>query len=507
MKFLKPLAYIFLAAVMISCGDDKFNDKIPEPGQEEQPGENPEEQPGNVVSSRDEQYRPQIHFTPNANWMNDPNGMVYADGKWHLYYQYNPRGNDWGNMSWGHATSSDLMHWTEHPVAMQRNQWGDIFSGSAIIDKDNVAGFGAGALIAFYTGTEPAQQQCLAYSNDGGMTFTQFTGNPIIPNQGIGDFRDPKVFRHEESGKWVMCLALGWEHRIQFWGSSNLKNWEFLSEFTIDNPRVNQGQFECPDLVRLPYKGGEKWVLIVSNNPGGPNGGSGTEYFVGNFDGRTFTPDALDYPLWLDYGCDNYAGVTWSNAPDGRVVMIGWMNNWNYSGNVPCSPWRSAMTLPRELSLVDVNGKPRLATTVVKEINTIAGDWKEAPSGVCSSGAAYEMKIKVDLSKNSSFRIANNAGEYLEVEVNKTSGRIIAKRTGSTGKVDFHNLFSMPSVSAPFNADASDIELHVYVDHSSVEIISADGTVSLTNLVFPIIPYDRIEGVSSVTYRPLKSIW
>lgn len=506
MKTLKSFLYIMTACTLLSCHDGKFGDQVPFPGQNEDSG-NEGDNTEQVVSSRDEQYRPQIHFTPNANWMNDPNGMVYVDGTWHLYYQYNPRGNDWGNMSWGHATSTDLMHWTEQPVAMTRNEWGDIFSGSAVVDKNNVAGFGAGAILAFYTGTEPAQQQCLAYSTDGGKTFTQYAGNPVIPNQGIGDFRDPKVFYHEASGKWVMCLALGWEHRIEFWGSSNLKDWEKLSDFTIDNARVNQGQFECPDLVRLPYNGGEKWVLIVSNNPGGVAGGSATEYFIGNFDGRTFTPDNLEYPLWLDYGADNYAGVTWSNAPDNRVVMIGWMNNWNYCGNVPCSPWRSAMTLPRELKLVDVNGEPRLATTIVRELDGIAGEWKDAPNGVCTGGDAYEMKFNVNLKEHSSFTVGNAAGQYMEVEINPSAGRIIAKRTGTTGDVSFHNLFAVPSTSAPFDKNLDSTILHVYVDHSSVEIISEDGTVALTNLVFPTVPYDRISGIDGVEYRALKSIW
>ena len=504
MKFTRSIIVASALLGLVACNDDKFSEVIPFP-EEESPSD-PGEQTPEASSSRDEQYRPQIHFTPDHNWMNDPNGMVYADGVWHLYYQYNPQGNDWGNMSWGHATSSDLIHWTEQPVAMTHNQWGDIFSGSAIVDKDNTAGFGAGAILAFYTGTEPAQQQCLAYSTDGGKTFTQYEGNPVIANQGIGDFRDPKVFWHEESQKWVMCLALGWEHRIEFWGSTNLKNWNRLSEFTIDNARVNQGQFECPDLIKLPYNGGEKWVLIISNNPGGPMGGSGTEYLVGNFDGTTFTPDALDYPLWLDYGSDNYAGVTWSNAPDGRVITIGWMNNWNYCGNVPCSPWRSAMTLPRVLSLKEVDGKPVLASNVVAELGNIASDWQEASNGVCSGGDAYEVKITLPTNESTKFTIGNG-GDYMEVEIIPAVKKIVATRSGSSGVTNFHPLFSLPSVQAPLNCSGNEIELHIYLDRSSVEIISAEGTMAMTNLVFPSVPYDRISGVDNVSYRALKSIW
>lgn len=508
MKLNKSL-YVLLASLsLVGCQDNKFTDIVPFPSTEESEDQNPEEEnPADMVSSRDEQYRPQIHFTPNANWMNDPNGMVYVDGTWHLFYQYNPRGNGWGNMSWGHATSTDLMHWQEQPVAMTRNEWGDIFSGSAILDKDNVAGFGANAIIAFYTGTEPSQQQCMAYSTDGGKTFTQYSGNPVIPNQGIGDFRDPKVFWHPESNKWVMALALGWEHRIEFWGSANLKDWNKLSEFSIDNARVNQGQFECPDLIRLPYKGGEKWVLIISNNPGGVAGGSATEYLVGDFDGKNFTPDALEYPLWLDYGADNYAGVTWSNAPDNRAVLIGWMNNWNYAGDVPCKPWRSAMTLPRELSLIEVDGAPRLTSKVVKEIDEIAGEWTDSADGVCSGGKAYEMKVSLDPTQPASFTVGNGQGQYMEINVNPGAGRIIASRTSTTGDVSFHNLFSIPSTSAPYDTKADDLELHIFVDASSVEIVSGDGVVSITNLVFPTSVYDRINGVEGVSYRAIKSVW
>lgn len=498
--------YLSLLAGMalVACTEDKFNIEIPMPEPVEDNGDTPS---APSTSSMDEQYRPQVHYTPSSNWINDPNGMVYVDGVWHLYYQYNPMGNDWGNMSWGHATSTDLIHWQEQPVAMTPNQYGDIFSGSAVVDKDNVAGFGSNAILAFYTASGERQQQCLAFSNDGGITYTQYEGNPVISNNDLPDFRDPKVFYHPESGKWIMCLALGWDHGIDIWGSSNLKNWEKLSTFRTDNARCNQGQWECPDLVRLPYEGGEKWVLIVSNNPGGPVGGSGTEYFVGNFDGKEFTAEALDYPLWLDYGSDNYAGVTWSNAPENRTILIGWMNNWNYCGNVPCSPWRSAMTLPRELSLAKVNGSPMLISKVVKELDNIAGELQEAPNGVCSDGDAYEMIVNLDPKVRSTFRVGNGVGEYLEIDANPQSGKIIAKRNANTGDISFHSLFSIPSFASPFDTTVDNLELHIYVDHSSVEILSGDGTAVLTALVFPSVPYDRITGVDNVTYRPLSSIW
>lgn len=506
MKLVNSFLIAALAFGGFACSKDSDDEvKMPDSGNTEQPG-GPEQDPV-APSSRDEQFRPQIHYTPSANWINDPNGMVYVDGVWHLYYQYNPYGNNWGNMSWGHAVSTDLIHWEEKSVALVKDKWGDIFSGSAVVDKNNTAGFGAGAVVALYTGSGEHQQQCLAYSTDGGMSYTQYSGNPIIANSSLPDFRDPKVFWHEESKKWVMCLAMGWSQAVELWGSSDLKSWEKLSTFKTDSSRSNIGQWECPDLFKLPYKGGEKWVMIVSNNPGGPAGGSGTEYFVGDFNGTEFIADDLAYPLWLDYGSDNYAGVTWSNAPNGRVIMIGWMNNWNYCGNVPCNPWRSAMTLPRELSLVEVNGSPLLATNVVKELDKIAGEWKTAPNGVCSGGNAYQVKLTVDLSKKTSFKVGNDQGEYLEVEIIPSAGIINAKRNAATGKVDFNSLFSLPAISAPLNATGNELELYVYIDSSSVEIISSDGTMALTNLVFPNVPYDRVTGIENVAFRPLKTIW
>lgn len=498
------IAASLASALLAATGcDDKKSSQPPFPGTETP--DTPPEKP--VATERNEQYRPQIHFTPASNWINDPNGMVYAGGKYHLYYQYNPRGNDWGNMSWGHAVSTDLLHWEERGVAMTRNQWGYIFSGSAVTDKDNTAGFGKDAIIAFYTASGEHQQQCMAYSTDGGDTFTQYEGNPVIPNTSLPDFRDPKVFRHDESGKWIMALALGWSCKIEFWGSADLRHWERLSEFTTDSDRSNIGQWECPDLIRLPYGGGEKWVLIVSNNPGGPAGGSGTEYFVGDFDGREFKAMPLDYPLWLDHGADNYAGVTWSGIPDGRTVMISWMNNWNYAGSVPCTPWRSAMTLPRELSLRERDGKPVLSTTVVRELDAIAGEWTPAPDGAIAAPDAWEARMTVSLKKRSVITISNSEGERLELEVIPAAGRMVVRRNASTGASSFHNLFSIPGESVPLPAGETELELHVYADRSSVEIISADGTVAATNLVFPKSIYNRISGADNVSYRALRSVW
>ena len=367
---------VTLLVATISCSKDSheqdYNPLIddPKPEQPTTPTE-PTQQ-----DSYNEQYRPQVHFTPAKNWINDPNGMVYADGTYHLFYQYNPQGNSWGNMSWGHATSTDLIHWTEKDVALTRDELGAIFSGSAVIDKNNTAGFGANAMIAIYTsaGDDGKQQQSIAYSTDGGKNFTRYSGNPVIKNDD-DNLRDPKVFWHEQSKQWVMALAKGWKMGVELYGSTDLKNWRHLSTFFVPLTGRPSLQWECPDLLQF----GDKWVLLVSVNPGGPITGSGTMYFVGQFDGTTFTADDLSYPLWLDYGMDNYAGVTWSNMGD-RKVMIGWMNNWSYAGDVPCSPWRSAMTLPRELKLIEYDGKPLLANTVVSEIDKAADSWQPLTS-------------------------------------------------------------------------------------------------------------------------------
>jgi len=497
--YLLAAGLVLLAAA--GCSDDRFDEQPPVISGGESGGT---ENPGEEQSSYNELYRPQIHYTPARNWINDPNGLVYDGGTYHMFYQYNPQGNDWGNMSWGHATSTDLLHWKEQPVAMRRNEWGDIFSGSAVIDADNTAGFGAGAMVAVYTSSGERQQQSIAYSTDKGATFTQYAGNPAIPNSGRPDFRDPKVFWHAESNQWIMALALGWEHAIEFYGSPNLKNWTLLSTFTTTAARSNIGQWECPDLLRMTCGGRTKWVLLVSNNPGGPSGGSGTEYFVGDFDGRTFTADELDYPLWLDYGPDNYAGVTWSNVPDGRTLFIGWMNNWNYSGAVPASPWRSAMTLPRELELLEVDGSYVLASAVVSEIETIAGSWQPLSGTVAAS--AYELRTTVNLSENSTLRLSNGAGEYLEITVNAASRSAVIHRTASTGASAFSWQFSIPSVVMPIGGTSDEVELHLFVDQSSVELFTADGTSAATVVVYPSGIYDRFDGAEA-EYRELSSVW
>lgn len=490
--------------LMTACGDDERFDfgSLPETGDTQ--GDAPES-PGST--GRDEMYRPQIHYTPAANWMNDPNGLVYADGTYHLFYQYNPSGNDWGNMSWGHATSTDMLQWKEQKVAMTGDALGDIFSGCCVVDKDNTAGFGKDAIVAFYTSSGEHQQQSIAYSTDGGMTFTKYEGNPVIPNTTMPDFRDPKVFRHDATGKWIMALATGWSHTIELWSSSDLKTWSRMSEFRTDNARCNAGQWECPDLIKLDYKGQEKWVLIVSTNPGGPVLGSGTMYFVGDFDGTAFTADAADYPLWLDYGMDNYAGVTWSNLPGGRTVYIGWMNNWQYAGVVPVSPWRSAMTLPRQLVLKECNGQPLLASTVVSEIENIAEEWSQTTADIADADA-WQLRVKARLDAASTVTLSNEAGEKYEISINAATRRITTGRGGATGKYAFSTAFAIPMVSAPLNTEENEVVLDIYVDRSSVEILTGDGSAAMTNIVFPTGIYNAVStsgAIESVQVRRLRS--
>ena len=501
--YLFELIAVLSAFAILSCTDSKFDEQPQLPPIEEDGGK------GEIpVSGYDEPYRPLIHYTPAKNWVNDPNGMVYVDGVYHLFYQYNPQGNEWGNLSWGHATSTDLIKWKEQPVALTRDELGDIFSGSAVYDKNNTAGFGTSTIVAIYTSSAQYQQQSLAYSTDG-QTFTKYTQNPIIANSTEPDFRDPKVFWHEESQRWIMALAMGWKYAIEFWSSPDLKNWTRLSSFSTDIVSCNRGQWECPDLLRMEYNGKEKWVLIVSVNPGGPVSGSGIQYFIGDFDGRQFVADSYNYPLWLDYGMDNYAGVTWSNTAN-RTILIGWMNNWNYAGVVPTSPWRSAMTLPRELKLIEYDGKPLLANTVVREIETIAGEWQNVTSESLNISGPYQLRLEIDITKDGTFSLANESGEYLEIFVSATTGKLVTRRTGNTGLISFASNYAIPTIKSPFNTEGDKIILDIFVDQSSVEIFTQNGSMAQTNLIFPRSIYNRLQTTDmelKAQIRPLDNIW
>ena len=470
-----------------------------------------------------EQYRPQIHFSAKRNWINDPNGLVYFDGEYHLFYQHNPLGPEWGNMSWGHAISTDLIHWKQLNVALMPDDLGDIFSGCAVIDKNNTAGFGNNAMVAIYTSAGKVQSQSIAYSTDKGRTFTKYSANPVLANPGIADFRDPKVFWHNESNQWIMSLATN--QTISFYGSANLKSWTRLSEFG-NGIGSHGGVWECPDLFPLSTENGKKWVLLVSNS-GAPNGGTGTQYFIGNFDGTNFTAEDAPYPLWLDYGKDNYAGVTWDNIPenDGRRLHIGWMNNWQYANNIPVfniapKGARGSMTLVRELKLgMHPEGYFLLKNKVVSEVESIANDWKTIVDEAFTSKTvalntgnkkAYQLQLigKTSDSETLSLKLSNSKNEFCSITID--ARKLIFKRSDS-GIVNFADAFSGNSESPVFGS-TNPVLLDIYVDQSSVEIFVNDGTISLTNLVFPSSLYDvlTVESNNShvnTKFRTFNSIW
>ncbi|WP_172885307.1 glycoside hydrolase family 32 protein [Mucilaginibacter gotjawali] len=322
-----------------------------------------------------EPFRPQLHFSPKAHWMNDPNGMVYFNHTYHLFFQYYPGGTVWGPMHWGHAISKDLVHWQQLPIALYPDSLGYIFSGSAVVDSNNTSGFGKNGkipLVAIFThhdpkgeraGTDNFQNESIAYSLDEGRTWTKYSGNPVLKNPGIRDFRDPKVMWYAKDKKWVMTLAT--KDHITFYSSRDLKTWAKESEFGKEIG-AHGGVWECPDLFPLKLNGKQYWVLVVNLNPGGPNGGSATQYFVGQFDGEQFVP-VDDQIKWLDYGPDEYAGITWNNTGS-RKIFLGWMSNWSYATQVPTASWRSAMTIPRDLKLISIDGNILLTSMPVKAI-------------------------------------------------------------------------------------------------------------------------------------------
>lgn len=457
-----------------------------------------------------EKYRPTYHFSPQYGWMNDPNGMVYNDGEYHLYYQHNPYGSRWSNMNWGHAVSKDLVKWEYQPEAIAPDSLGSIFSGSAIIDKHNTAGFGENTLIAIYTSAGKVQSQSIAYSTDNGRTFTKYDQNPVLSDPKIVDFRDPKVFWHNKSNQWVMSLATS--QTISFYGSKNLKQWEKLSEFG-EGIGDHGGVWECPDLFPLRYNGQDKWVLLVSINPGGPNGGSATQYFLGDFDGKNFKPDmSLPYPIWIDYGRDNYAGVSWSNIPetDGRRLFIGWMSNWDYANFVPTINFRSASTLPRELKISN-NGKHLvLADYPVKEIDQLRGTAETFDDAKIDKNftidrllkdnkGAYELSMTIDANGAESFEFAlqNKMNEKIRFVFDLKNENMYVDRSAS-GKIDFSDNFGSKEIKAPLvKKDIYTIRL--FVDKASTELFINEGELTQTNIVFPTEPYNTLSFESNGT--------
>ena len=447
-----------------------------------------------------EKYRPLYHFSPQYGWTNDPNGMVYHNGEYHLFFQYNPYGCKWGNMHWGHAVSKDLVQWEELPYALAPDKLGAIYSGCVVIDKDNTAGFGKDAMVAIFTSAGEQQVQSLAYSLDNGRSFTKYEGNPVLSHPTIVDFRDPKVFWYAPTQQWIMSLATS--QSITFYSSKNLKEWTQLSEFGegIGN---HDGVWECPDLFPLTYEGQTKWVLFVSINPGSPNGGSATQYFIGNFDGETFSPDPLPYPLWIDYGRDNYAGVTWNNVPaeDGRRLFIGWMSNWDYSNEVPTTNFRNAMTLARTLSLAHNGEHLVVASKPVKEIERLRNETISLPNKTATTttfkqllnnnDGAYELTFSItpNGSDNFSFSLLNNKGEELTYIFDIANKTLLTNRAKSS--VAFNANFAAMLIKAPLTAKKS-YTIRLLVDKASTELFVNDGEVVQTNTIFPTEAYNAL---------------
>lgn len=471
-----------------------------------------------------EKFRPVYHHTPLYGWMNDANGLVYKDGEYHLYFQYNPYGSKWGNMHWGHSVSKDLVHWEHLAPAIARDTLGHIFSGSSIVDQENVAGYGAGNILAFYTSASDknGQIQCLAFSKDNGRTFTKYEKNPILcPADGLRDFRDPKVFRYEPEDKWVMIVSA--DKEMRFYDSKNLKDWNYMSSFG-EGYGVQPCQFECPDMVELPVDGDlnrKKWALIVNVNPGCYFGGSATQYFTGNFDGTKFSCDSQpNVTKWLDWGKDHYATVCFSNTGE-RTIAVPWMSNWQYCNIVPTKQFRSANALPRELSLYTQDGEIYLSAVPVPEIKTLRKEKKEIPaftvandyhidSLLADNDGAYELALEITVGEAEimGFNLFNDKGEKVDIYFNLPEKRLVMDRTKS-GIVDFgkksvsheievHDRRKTTSINyiddfalatwAPIKKE-NKYTLDVFVDKCSVEIFLNGGKVAMTNLIFPSEPY------------------
>lgn len=463
-------------------------------------------------------FRPALHYAARNTWLNDPNGLIFHEGVYHLYYQNNPLDNVWGNMSWGHATSTDLLAWTEHPVAIACDEEEDIFSGSVVFDRNNTSGFGtdsAPPLVAIYTSSfktgtalEGIQAQSLAHSLDGGYTWTKHTANPVL-NRGSADFRDPKVIRYDgDAGSyWVMVAVEAKDFQVVLYKSDDLRNWELLSTFGPAN--ATGGPWECPDLFPLPVDGDPenlKWVLTVNLNPGGPNNGSAGQYFVGDFDGITFTSATTvtegvgdqgchsEYQ-WLDWGRDYYAAVSFNDAPDNRRLMIGWMNNWDYANHIPTSPWRSPMTLARELSLHANGGELRLVQQPVGDWAAFADPTKSFSrsetviSGlqVLDGAAGTVQQINVTFTPGSAEEfglvVRGDGVQGTRIGIRPAAGSLIIDRRAS-GLTDFHEGF--PSLdTAPIRATEGSYHMTIYVDRCSVEVFAEGGRVTMTELIFP----------------------
>jgi fructan beta-fructosidase len=449
------------------------------------------------MSTPNEQYRPAFHFTPEANWMNDPNGLVRVAGEYHLFYQYYPGATVWGPMHWGHAKSADLVRWERLPIALCPDPLGWIFSGSCVVDTDDSAGFGAGAMVAVFTyhndaikkeGRDDAESQGLAYSLDGGKSWTKYAGNPVLDNSGEADFRDPKAFRNETTGLWNLILAAG--DRMKIYSSTNLREWKHESDF-LPPVRNFSGVWECPDLFPLKADGETKWVMLASQTSGAPNSGSGTRYFVGDFDGKTFSCGADS--RWLDWGKDFYAAATWNGVPNDRRILIGWMSNWQYAAKTPTKAWRSAMTLPRELGLKRQAGAYALVQKPAPEYEDRVTETFCAPDATTPFRAelncpGVDIAFAFDGAAGGlSVELANDAGESFRIECD---GETIQADRRASGQTDFSDDFAPGLQTMELGEPLRNVR--IILDTASVELFVNSGSRVLTNQVFPGHFYTRL---------------
>lgn len=523
LKISRSLFILFLILLVLGCNEQKGEtvsaDKIPS-------------------DYYQEQHRPQFHFTPEANWMNDPNGMFYYQGKYHLFYQYYPDSTVWGPMHWGHAQSEDMVHWDHLPIGLFPDSIGCIFSGGAVVDNSNTSKLGTAEnppIVATFTHhdfvgekakTNDFQKQSIAYSVDGGAKWAKYKGNPVIPNTDkIKDFRDPKVVWHDESQMWILVLAA--YDRVKFYASPNLIDWNFLSDFAIEG---DHRLWECPDLFPMKVEGSDetKWVLIVSIQKEAPNGGTATSYFVGEFDGKQFDCN-IDDQKWLDWGTDNYAFVTWNNVPkdDGRILGIGWMSNWQYAQIVPTEKWRSAMTLSRELKLYNLGSDYVIHSSPVKEIEALRGKLtsfdrmnitkeKVLQGSFDPSQAEYNFMVDLKETTADSFgvKFENDLGDNFVVQFDRNEGKMYVDRTQSSSNA-FSKDFYKDVHSAPVDFDKESMNIRLFMDAASCEIFIDDGAINFTSIFFPSEKFNKISievkkgnlNLPETKIYPLRGIW
>ena len=464
-----------------------------------------------------EKYRPQFHFSPAKNWMNDPNGLVYFNGEYHLFYQSNPFGNQWGHMSWSHSVSKDLLHWQQLPVALKEENGIMMFSGSAVVDEKNTVGFGKNAMIAIYTGhTDTLQTQNIAYSNDAGRTFTKYANNPML-NLHKKDFRDPNVFWYDKNDCWIMCVSHPNEHQIEFYQSKNLKDWKSLSRFGPVGD--TSGVWECPDLMQVSVEGTQqkKWVLFTSQN-------STMQYFVGEFDGKNFINENPASKIFKqDYGTDYYAAVAYHNTPDKNPISIGWLNNWNYANDIPTTPWKSVMSLPRKLSLKKINGEWILIQTVLQNVKSLRSSAKSFSNKIVSKqipisfkGNVFEAEIFFQPSARgeSGIKLAVGNGHYLKISYDAVSQQMIIDRS-QTNTLFSKTFASIDQKSAPVQLQNGKLKWHIFFDKSIVEVFVNDGEVVFTTQIFSdenenAVQLFSTKGIAKVEYLNfwnIKSIW